>query len=61
MLDTLLNQQIFIGKEIKKILEKIPKEAREKGVTRSALWKIKQKIRGIKLNYKCSAVRKLLS
>lgn len=48
--------------KIKKILKTTPSEAREKGVTRSALWKIKQKIhKGMKINYKCSALRKLVA
>ncbi len=50
-------------KKIRKSILKItPKEAREIGVTRSALWKIKQKIKQRKeLNPKTEAVRRLVS
>ncbi len=41
---------------------KFPKEAKERGVSRPTLWKIKKKIReGKKINLKGRVVKKLLS
>lgn len=45
----------------KKILEMTPEEAREKGVSRDGLWRIKQKFKKGDINWKSKNVKKLLS
>lgn len=54
--------EYFDEKELlKKILKMTPKEAREKGVSRPTLWKIKQKIKNrAEVNLNNKAVRKLI-
>lgn len=58
---SLINEYVDKKKLVKKILEMTPKEAREKGVSRDGLWRIKEKIKKGKINWKTKNIRKLLS
>lgn len=48
-------------RDLYRILKMSNKEAESRGVTRSALWKIKKKIKkGKKVNLNCEGVRKMI-